>query len=123
MVVDDNDVNRQLARVMLEQAGCHVVTAADGDEGLLTARASAPDLIFLDLAMPKMDGYAVARALKGDPATAEIPIVALTAMAMPGDEDKAYAAGIDGYLTKPIESHQLEATLREYLGIGQERKP
>jgi CheY-like chemotaxis protein len=75
-----------------------------------------PALIFLDLAMPGKDGYTAARELKASPATTRIPLVALTALAMSGDEQRARAAGIDGYLTKPIDQEQLDALLARFLG-------
>jgi len=103
LVVDDHDLNRELARTILERLGYQVLLAGDGVEGLEKARASQPDLILLDLMMPRMDGYATARALRADAVTASIPIIALTALAMRGDEQKAVAAGVDAYLTKPID--------------------
>jgi signal transduction histidine kinase/CheY-like chemotaxis protein len=115
VVVDDNDVNRELARAMLERRGHRVLMATDGQQGVELTLRERPDLVFMDLAMPGKDGYTAARELKADARTARIPIVALTAMAMSGDEEKAYAAGIDGYLTKPIDRRALEETLLRFL--------
>ncbi|MCC7110121.1 MAG: response regulator [Deltaproteobacteria bacterium] len=116
LVIDDHDLNRELARSLLERAGYRVSLAEDGAQGVAAARAERPNLILMDLAMPGVDGYAATRQLKADPATAAIPIVALTALAMRGDENKALAAGVDAYLTKPIERVALEQTLARLLG-------
>ena len=89
LVVDDHRLNRELARELLERRGCRVLLAADGVEGLSMARSRSPKLIFLDLAMPKKDGFTVAGELKADPLTAHIPLVALTALAMRGDDERA----------------------------------
>jgi CheY-like chemotaxis protein len=115
LVVDDNELNRELARLLLQPIGCRVLFAADGTEGIETARREPPDLILLDLMMPGMDGYAVARILKADATTASIPIVALTARAMRGDEEKARASGMEGYLTKPIDRVAFDACVRSFL--------
>ena len=111
LVVDDHDLNREVAREMLERRGCRVITAADGVEGVERARRDKPGLVLLDLAMPRMDGFAVARELKLDPVTAATPLVALTALAMRGDDERALQAGFDGYLPKPLERAALDATL------------
>jgi CheY-like chemotaxis protein len=116
LVVDDHDLNRQLARAILERKGYTVTEAEDGEAALAMARQSRPALILMDLAMPRKDGYTAARELKAEPGTAEVPIVALTALAMRGDEAKALAAGIDAYLTKPIDRGALEATVDRFLG-------
>lgn len=114
LVVDDHDLNRELARSILEGAGYRVVLANDGAAGIEAARRERPALVLMDLAMPVMDGYAAARALKSDPDTAGIPVVALTALAMSGDEQAAFAAGVDGYLTKPIERAALLETVARF---------
>jgi signal transduction histidine kinase/DNA-binding response OmpR family regulator len=111
VVVDDNDLNRELARALLERRGWRVLLADGGEAGLALVRRERPALVVCDLAMPGLDGLAVARELKTDPATARIPLVALTALAMRGDEQRAYAAGFDAYLTKPIDRQALDATL------------
>jgi signal transduction histidine kinase/CheY-like chemotaxis protein len=116
LVVDDHDLNRQLARAILERKGYAVAEAADGEAAVAMAQKQPPALILLDLAMPRKDGYTAARELKAAPGTAEVPIVALTALAMRGDEAKALAAGIDAYLTKPIDRSALEATVDRFLG-------
>jgi signal transduction histidine kinase/DNA-binding response OmpR family regulator len=108
LVVDDHDLNRELVRSILERRGYEVVQAEDGEAGVKLAHNTHPDLILMDLAMPRKDGFAATRELKADDITRAIPIVALTALAMRGDEDKALAAGVDEYLTKPIDRRRLE---------------
>jgi CheY-like chemotaxis protein len=115
LVVDDHDLNRELVRSILERRGFEVCQASDGEAGIAMARELRPDVILMDLAMPKKDGLTATRELKADPATAAIPIVALTALAMRGDEGKAMAAGIDEYLTKPIERKRLEETVERLI--------
>jgi CheY-like chemotaxis protein len=102
-VVDDNQLNVELARHVLEAAGHAVRTAASGPEALAAIRRDPPDLILLDIGLPGMDGYMVLESLRNDPATVAIPVVAVTAYAMAGDEQRALAAGFDGYLHKPID--------------------
>ena len=111
LVVDDHDLNRQVAREMLERRGCRVILASDGEEGVQRAKAELPGLVLLDLAMPRKDGFAVARELKMDPRTSRTPLVALTALAMRGDDERVLQAGFDGYLPKPLERSALDATL------------
>ena len=115
LVVDDNDLNRELARGILERAGYLVVLAQDGQEALAAARRDAPDVILMDLAMPVLDGFEATRALAADPTTARIPVIAVTAMAMRADEERAYAAGVRGYLTKPIDRRALEEVIGRVL--------
>lgn len=102
LVVEDNAANMKLARVLLEKAGHAVLMAGDGETGVRLARESVPDLILMDVQMPGMDGLAATGILKDDPLTQGIPIIALTAHAMKGDNEKILAAGCDGYLTKPF---------------------
>ena len=116
LVVDDHGLNRDLARELLERRGCEVLLACDGEEGLATARRERPALVLLDLAMPRKDGFAVARELKQDPATRDIPLVAMTALAMRGDDERALQAGFDAYLPKPLERNALDATLARFFG-------
>jgi CheY-like chemotaxis protein len=111
LVVDDHDLNRELVRSVLERRGQIVLQARDGEEGVTLARRHQPDLVLMDLAMPKKDGLAATRELRADPSTRSIPIVALTALAMRGDEERARAAGVDDYLTKPIDRKRLEETV------------
>ena len=119
LLVEDNDVNRYLARFLLEHGGFTVVTAGNGMEALEQARAHKPDLILMDIQMPVMDGYAATRALKADPALQSVPVVALTAYAMPHEREQALAAGCAGHIEKPIDTRTFIATLRTYLGPTQ----
>jgi two-component system cell cycle response regulator DivK len=117
LVADDEPANIDLIRMMLETAGLDVtlVTAADGGEAVLRARDALPDLVLMDLKMPVLDGWEATRRLKADPATSSIPVIALTAQAMPGDREQALAAGCDDYVTKPIDVRALVALLRRRL--------
>jgi signal transduction histidine kinase/DNA-binding response OmpR family regulator len=115
LVVDDHDLNRELARTLLERRGCRVLLARNGQEGTRVAKVERPNLVLMDLAMPVKDGITAARELKSDPDTNNIPLIAFTALAMRGDEERARAAGFDGYLTKPLETNALDATLRRFL--------
>lgn len=118
LVIDDHDLNRELARSILERAGYRVLTAEGGEAGVALAATARPAMVFLDLAMPGKDGFAVIRELKGSPATAAVPVVALTALAMRGDEERALAAGFDAYLTKPIDRVALEGMALRFAGPG-----
>ena len=108
LVVDDHDLNRGLVRSILERRGFEVHDAEDGVSAVALAHSLRPSLILMDMAMPLKDGYTATRELKQDPATSFIPIVGLSALAMRGDEQKAREAGVDEYLTKPIERVRLE---------------
>lgn len=111
LVADDSAVSRELVREALEEIGYRVVEAADGAEALAKALESAPDLALLDIRMPGLDGYATVRAMREDPRLAALPVLALTAFAMRGDDEKAVSAGFDGYLTKPIGIAALRAAV------------
>ncbi len=111
LVADDSAVSRELVREALEEIGYRVIEAADGREALAMALESAPDLALLDIRMPVQDGYETVRAMREDPRLAELPVLALTAFAMRGDEEKAALAGFDGYLTKPIGIAALRAAV------------
>lgn len=102
LIIEDNEQNRYLVTFLLERAGYEVWAAADGIRGIEVARQSPPDLIVLDIQLPKMDGYAVARALRGYASLKHTPIVAVTSYAMPGDWEKALEAGCNAYIEKPI---------------------
>jgi CheY-like chemotaxis protein len=116
LVVDDNPVNLKLVRDLLELEG-HVVTACEDAEKAMAAlaRDGMPDLILTDIAMPGMDGLALTRRLRATPGFAAVPIVALTAFAMKGDEEKAYAAGCSGYIAKPIDTRRLPEQVARFL--------
>lgn len=118
LVVDDHAPNLKLTRVVLERAGFEVRTAADAAATRAMLSAFTPELILMDIQMPGVDGLTLTRQLKADPATAGIHIVAVTAYAMKGDEEKARAAGCDGYLTKPIDVERLPGQVLMWLGRG-----
>lgn len=116
LVVDDNETNAKLLRVLLTAHGYDVVVAGDADETFASVRRSKPRLILLDLQLPGMDGFEIARRLKADPDTKDIIVVAVTAYAMKGDEDRAKAAGCDGYVAKPIDTRAVPTLVAGYLG-------
>lgn len=122
VLVEDNEDNRYLATFLLEARGWEVVHATDGPRGIALAAACGPALILLDIQLPEMDGYAVARRLKADPALAEIPIVAVTSHAMSGDRARALAAGCQGYIEKPIDPDTFVDDVERHLR-PQHRKP
>lgn len=115
LIVDDNAVNLKLVRVLLAKEGYETRTATDANEALAVLEAFKPRLILMDLQLPGMDGLQLTRQLKADPRTKDILIVALTAYAMIGDEEKSRDAGCDGYITKPIDTRTIPATLRGFL--------
>ena len=117
LIVEDVEINTDLLIQLLED-DYQLVTAADGATGLEAARRERPDIILLDLSLPVIDGWEVTRRLKDDPALCHIPVIALTAHAMSGDEDKARASGCDDYLSKPIDEDLLFAKLARYLNTG-----
>jgi CheY-like chemotaxis protein len=122
LIVDDNPANLKLARVVLSIEGYEVRTAGDAEEARAALRSFRPRLILMDLQMPGMDGFELTRTLKADPATQGIVVLALTAYAMKGDEEKARAAGCDGYIAKPIDTRGLPGVVAGYLA-GQGRDP
>lgn len=116
LVVEDNPVNMELVAALLETEDCRVISAETADVSLRLAAAEQPDLILMDIQLPGMSGHDAARRLKADPATAGIPVVALTAHAMLGEEARAREAGFDAFLTKPIDTQAFRNTLRRFLG-------
>lgn len=115
LIVDDNAVNLKLVKVLLVKEGYQVRTAGDAEEALQSIAAAKPRLILMDIQLPGMDGLTLTRKLKDDPVTRDIRVVALTAYAMKGDEEKARAAGCDGYVTKPIDTQILPGLVAEQL--------
>src|SRR4051812_20076142 len=111
LIVEDNPTNMTLAVHVLESAGHTVLTAADAEAGLMLARTELPQLILMDIQLPGMDGLAATAQLKGDAATRAIPVIALTALAMKGDEERIRAAGCDGYIAKPMRYKDFLATV------------
>ncbi len=116
LVVDDHKTVGLLMEAVLNLQGYQVLNARSGLRGLELVRTEQPELIFLDIMMPEMDGYQVCRALKADPDTRDIPVVFLTARGRQGDADRGREAGCDGYLTKPIKTMEVLEVLRLFLG-------
>ncbi len=119
LVIEDHEQNRYLATFLLEKHGYAVVSAADGPSGIEMAKTVQPALILLDIQLPLMDGYAVARELRKDPASRHIPIIAVTSYAMVGDRENTLAAGCDGYLEKPINPDTFVQEVERFLPPGQ----
>ena len=115
LIVDDNESNLRLMQAILDAEGYPVKSAMDASEALVLLEDWQPDLILMDLQMPGIDGLELTRRLKNDPRYRQIVVVALTAYAMKGDEEKALAAGCDGYITKPIDTRMLPAIIQRYL--------
>jgi CheY-like chemotaxis protein len=121
LVVDDNPANAALVCFLLETSGYDVRSAADADEVIEMLTRFTPRLIVMDLQLPGMDGLELTRRLKADERTRHIVIVALTAYAMKGDEQRARDAGCDGYITKPIDTRALPGVISEHLRCGADR--
>ena len=115
LVVEDNQDNREMVVKVLKFNGYEVIEAVDGEEGIEKAKTEAPALILLDIYLPKMDGYEVAKRLKGDTGLKDIPVIALTAHAMKGNREQALAAGCDGYISKPIDIRELPKQIEQFL--------
>jgi two-component system cell cycle response regulator DivK len=107
LLVEDNEMNRDMLSRRLERKGFQVVMALDGGQGVDMATSEKPDIILMDMSLPVLDGWTATQKLKANPTTAPIPVIALTAHAMAGDEQKARDAGCDDYDTKPIELPRL----------------
>ncbi len=116
LIVEDDVDNRRIVAKTLSVEGYEIIEAVDGIEALAHAQADHPDLILMDLALPNMDGWEATRRLKSDPRTRTIPVVALTAVAMRGDEEQARAAGCDDYLSKPARPVAIREMVRKYTG-------
>ena len=115
LVVEDNEANQLLASSVLERAGYRIALAATSNEARDAIRRREPDLILMDIQLPGEDGLDFTRELKADPATAQIPVIALTALAMPGDRERSLAAGCSGYISKPIDTRTFAGEVRKYL--------
>jgi len=115
LVVEDNQDNREMVVKVLKFNGYQVVEAVDGEEAIEKAKGEDPDLILLDIFLPKMDGYEATRRLKGDTSLRNIPIIALTAHAMKGSMEEALAVGCDGYISKPIDVRELPKQIQHFL--------
>ena len=115
LLIEDNLMNMELATDLLETAGFQVLKAERAEDGIAMAVAQQPDIILMDIALPGMDGLEATRRIKQDARTARIPIVALTASAMRGDDSKARLAGCCGYIAKPIDTRRFAKTVAEYM--------
>jgi CheY-like chemotaxis protein len=115
LLVEDNEMNRDMLARRLQRRGYGVLIAPDGAEGVAQAQAEVPDLILMDMSLPVLDGWEATRRLKATPETRSIPVIALTAHAMSGDREKAIEAGCDDYDTKPVEFNRLLAKIEALL--------
>ena len=115
LVVEDNPTNMKLSTFLLESADYEVISAANAEIGVTLAREGRPDLILMDIQLPGMDGLQATALLKADAATRHIPVIALTALAMKGDEERIRAAGCDGYIAKPLDYKDFLATVKASL--------
>jgi CheY-like chemotaxis protein len=118
LIVDDNPVNLKLAADVLEAAGFAIDRAVDAEQAQRVLDSTVPDLILMDIALPGMDGLTLTRILKADSRFEDIPIVALTASAMKGDDQKAFAAGCKSYITKPIDTRKFVQQVQAFLDPG-----
>ena len=112
LYVEDNEFNRKIVRDLLARTSYRLIEAADGETGVTTAQREIPDLIVMDIQLPRMSGLDATRALRADPATAHIPIIVITSFALSGDEQKATEAGATHYLAKPYSPRELLQTIR-----------
>lgn len=118
LLIEDNAANLELMAYLLDAFGHATTAARDGLEGVALALANPPDVILCDLALPKLDGYGVARRLKAAPALARVPLIAVTASAMAGDRDKVLAQGFDGYMSKPITPETFVGEVERFVRKG-----
>ena len=115
LYVEDNELNRKIVRDLLRRTSYRLIEAPDGEAGIAAARAAHPDLILMDLQLPKVSGIEATRTLRAEPATAETPIIAITSFALSGDEQRARDAGASAYLAKPYSPFDLLAMIRKLL--------
>ena len=120
LVVEDNPANMKLTTMLLHSAGHSVLSAVDAETGLRLSRGEQPDLILMDIQLPGMDGLAATAILKHDPATASIPVIALSALAMKADEERSQTAGCDAYIVKPLRYKELYAVMERLLAKPRE---
>jgi two-component system cell cycle response regulator DivK len=123
LLVEDNERNLKLARDVLEFAGFSVTIATDGETAVAEATRALPDLVLMDLQLPGISGHDALARLRQEPRTAGIPVVALTALAMPADRERALSAGFDGYLEKPISVRDFPDQVRSHLRPSTRRSP
>ena len=117
LVVDDHEQNLELLQAYLEEIGCRIRTASDGIQALAEIEAEQPDLVILDVMMPRMSGYQLCEKVKGDPATRDIPVVMVTALSEVGDVEKAVESGADDFLTKPVYKLELVTRAKSLLRV------
>jgi two-component system cell cycle response regulator DivK len=115
LVVEDQEDNRTIMRDLLTANGFEVIEAVTGEEGVAAAAREKPDLILMDIQLPGLDGYGATRQIKSNADVKDTPIIAVTSYALSGDDEKAFAAGCDGYVTKPFSPRALLAKIREFL--------
>ncbi len=115
LIVEDNLMNMELATDLLEASGYVVIQSVVAEEGIKLARVESPDLILMDVGLPGMDGLEATGGLKQNPTTKDIPVIAMTAHAMKGDEEKAVAAGCAGYITKPIDTREFPKAMARFI--------
>jgi CheY-like chemotaxis protein len=115
LVVEDDPQNLYLVKYLLEKSGYEVVVAHDGEEGVAAAKETKPDLVLMDMLLPKMDGYDATRAIRDDDEVGETPVVALTAYSMKGDRAKVIEAGCQGYIPKPLDPSTFVSDVESYL--------
>lgn len=115
LVIEDTPMNMELVSDLLEMSGYRVLRAETGESGIELARTQQPDLVLMDISLPGIDGLAATRILNQDPRTRDVPVVALTAHAMQGDEQKALDAGCTGFIAKPIDTRHFSKTIAGYL--------
>lgn len=118
LLVEDNEDNRIVYATVLEHYGYSVIQARNGAEGVSLARERRPDVVLMDISIPLIDGWSATAILKADPATTRIPVIALTAHALPEDRERSKAAGCDGYLAKPCEPSRVLAEVRRVTEAG-----
>jgi two-component system cell cycle response regulator DivK len=123
LLVEDNEDNRIIYSTVLRHLGYRVIEAQDGVEAVELARTTQPDLILMDISIPRMDGWEATRILRGDSRTSAIPIIALTAHALADDRERAAEVGFSSYLAKPIEPRVVVAEVRRWIGEGAAKKP
>jgi CheY-like chemotaxis protein len=123
LLVEDNEDNRIIYSTVLRHTGYEVIEALDGAQAVALARSEHPDLILMDISIPEIDGWEATRILRQDPATRDIPIIALTAHALADDRERATAVGFTAYLAKPIEPRAVVAEVRRWIGDGTAKKP
>jgi len=115
LYIEDNEYNRKIVRQLVSRTSYRLIEAVDGESGVAQAQKELPDLILMDVQLPKMSGLDATRVLKADPRTSDIPIIVITSFALSGDREKASAAGANSYLAKPYSPRELLALVREFL--------